>query len=145
MCSLDCPVTFCLSHTFIEFRHGKKKRRGEERKLAANAQRRLCSECSVRWVEQRSNNHESSIAIVGARLTFGIPSFLKRKKKSTVKSFFLQFRGSTGPFFEQKVMIFIKKKTWTDEKEKSRMIFTSQHPVPLELPYLEKKEGVSGA
>jgi len=36
-------------------------------------------------------------------------------------------------------MIFIKKKTWTDEKEKSRMIFTSQHPVPLELPYLEKK------
>ena len=37
-------------------------------------------------------------------------------------------------------MIFIKKKTWTDEKEKSRMIFTSQHPVPLELPYLREEE-----
>jgi len=57
-------------------------------------------------------NHPLPSSVQDQRL--GSLHFLKKKKihcevfPSSI-SFFLQFRGSTGPFFEQKVMIFIKK------------------------------------
>jgi len=159
MCSLDCPVTFACSILFSSSDIAKKKKRGGGRSGSSlqthNESRSQTCLYSFLYTMKRlmkhnlvpsvafdkSNNvpiitnHPLPSSVQDQRL--GSLHFLK-KKNPLWSLFFFNFVALQGLFLSKKSW-FSLKKTWTDEKEKSRMIFTSQHPVPLELPYLEKK------